>query len=130
MSDETAVNLVEGRDAAGWYAQWQALKQEVDVLNPTVDGLQAKLKLAEQEAEKVSSLQEQLAAAQQQISDVSNRLRDAEDVYGRMRTTALQLQAQNKQHRDNIAGCFAAIAPLYKALGDALAEPAVDTAAG
>lgn len=130
MADET---LIDGRDTAGWKAQWDSLKQELDILNPKHDADVAKLEaaqagqaLAESEARQLGRRAENAEAALSAATEQVEAMRLANvSISGQLESansTIAKLTAANQRHRENIAACAAAVAPLHKALGDSLAE--------
>jgi hypothetical protein len=110
-----------GKDAQWWADQTAQLKQENDVLNPQVDALKAKLALAEQGLVIANSRIATADVERQQLEQCRSDLADSHADAQRSAVRITQLESVNKQHRDNLSACFAAISTLYKAIGDSLA---------
>jgi hypothetical protein len=133
---------IEGRDAAGWKAQWDSLKHEIDALHPKLGELTAKLlaaeaalKLQEARAEQLDGengfLSQQLGAANDYGAAQRQARESAETAAAaagaRAETAAIaaadriaELTGSNSQLRTQIGACFDAVSVLHRVLGQTL----------
>jgi chromosome segregation ATPase len=134
------MELIDGRDAAGWKAQWEQLKAELDTLNPVLDTLKAQQAEGDQRSLRLQAqietaasayaalqaendaLKQEIAQAQETIAQLQQQATKAQSVLDEAAAAREAAKALAESRRLALSDVMRLVAAVHDKIGPLLTE--------